>query len=179
MILGALMVHGMRPGPLLFVQHPQEVYGVFAGMFVANLLFLGLGLGGAKLFSQVLRVPNYVLSPIILVLCVVGTYALHNNMADVWIMLICGLIGYKMKEYGFTAAPIVLGLVLGELIEISLRRSLIVFDNNPLIFFTRPWSVALIILTVLGLCSPLIRSWLDNRGNGKPRAVSEAGESED
>lgn len=179
-ILGALMVHGMRPGPLLFVQHTHEVYGVFAGMFVANLLFLGLGLGGAKLFSQVLRVPNYVLSPIILVLCVVGTYALKNNMADVWIMLICGLIGYKMKEYGFTAAPIVLGLVLGELIEISLRRSLIVFDNNPLIFFTRPWSVALIILTVLGLCSPLIRSWIENRGNGKRQpVVSEIGESED
>ncbi len=94
------------------------------------------------------------LSPIILVLCVVGTYALHNNMADVWIMLVCGLIGYKMKAYGFAAAPIVLGLVLGELIEVSLRRSLIVFDNNPFVFFTRPWSLAFIILTVLGLCSP-------------------------
>ncbi len=156
-ILGALLVHGMRPGPLLFLQHTNVVYAVFVGMFVANLMFLGLGLGGAKIFSQILRVPNYVLSPIILVLCVVGTYALHNNMADVWIMLICGLIGYKMKSYGFAAAPIVLGLVLGELIEISLRRSLIVFDNNPFIFFTRPWSLAFIILTILGLCSPAIR----------------------
>src|SRR5210317_275177 len=88
-ILGALLVHGMRPGPLLFLQHTNVVYAVFIGMFLANLMFLGLGLGGAKIFSQILRVPNYVLSPIILVLCVVGTYALHNNMADVWIMLIC------------------------------------------------------------------------------------------
>jgi putative tricarboxylic transport membrane protein len=166
-ILGALLVHGMRPGPLLFVQHANEVYAVFAGMFLANIMFLGLGLGGSKIFSHLLRVPNYVLSPIILLLCVVGTYSLKNNMADVWIMLICGIVGYKMKSYGFTAAPIVLGLVLGELIEISLRRSLIVFDNNPFIFFTRPWSVALIILTVLGLCSPIIRTWFENRGAKK------------
>jgi len=163
-ILGALLIHGMRPGPLLFIQNADVVYAVFIGMFFANLMFLGLGLGGAKIFSQILRVPNYVLSPIILVLCVVGTYALHNNMADVWIMLICGLIGYKMKSYGFAAAPIVLGLVLGGLIEVSLRRSLIVFDNNPFVFFTRPWSLAFIILTVLGLCMPLITSWLGTRG---------------
>jgi len=163
-ILGALLIHGMRPGPLLFMQHADVVYAVFIGMFFANLMFLGLGLGGAKIFSQILRVPNYVLSPIILVLCFVGTYALHNNMADVWIMLICGLVGYKMKAYGFAAAPIVLGLVLGELIEISLRRSLIVFDNNAFVFFTRPWSLLFIVLTVLGLCAPFITSWLENRG---------------
>ena len=163
-ILGALLIHGMRPGPLLFMQHANVVYAVFIGMFFANLMFLGLGLGGAKIFSQILRVPNYVLSPIILVLCFVGTYALHNNMADVWIMLICGLVGYKMKAYGFAAAPIVLGLVLGELIEISLRRSLIVFDNNAFVFFTRPWSLLFIVLTVLGLCAPFITSWLENRG---------------
>ena len=157
-------MQGMRPGPLLFLQHTEVVYSVFVGMFFANLMFLFLGLAGAKLFSKVLLVPNYVLSPIILVLCMVGSYALHNNMADVWIMLICGIIGYKMKEYGFAAAPIVLGLVLGELIEISLRRSLIVFENNPLVFFTRPWSAAFIILTVLGLCSPMIRTYFENRG---------------
>ena len=172
-ILGALLVHGMRPGPLLFIQHTDVVYAVFIGMFFANLMFLGLGLGGAKVFSQILPVPTYVLSPIILVLCVVGTYALHNNMADVWIMLICGLVGYKMKEYGFAAAPIVLGLVLGELIEISLRRSLIVFDNNAFIFFTRPWALTFIVLTVLGLCSPAIRSWVERRGekNKKQQAA--------
>ncbi len=169
-ILGALLVQGMRPGPLLFLQHTDVVYSVFVGMFFANLIFLVLGLGGAKLFSKVLLVPNYVLSPIILVLCMVGTYALHNNMADVWIMLTCGIIGYKMKEYGFAAAPIVLGLVLGELIEISLRRSLIVFENNPLIFFTRPWSAAFIVLTILGLCSPAIRTWFENRGQKKVAA---------
>jgi len=168
-ILGALLVHGMRPGPLLFIQNTKVVFAVFVGMFFANLLFLGLGLGGAKVFSQILRVPNYVLSPIILVLCVVGTYALHNNMADVWIMLICGLVGYKMKEYGFAAAPIVLGLVLGELIEISLRRSLIVFENNPFVFFTRPWAAAFIFLTILGLCSPAIRTYLENRSERKAK----------
>ena len=166
-ILGALLVQGMRPGPLLFLQHTEVVYSVFVGMFFANLMFLFLGLGGAKLFSKVLLVPNYVLSPIILVLCMVGTYALHNNMADVWIMLACGIIGYKMKEYGFAAAPIVLGLVLGELIEISLRRSLIVFENNPFVFFTRPWSATFLILTVLGLCSPMIRTYIDNLGQKK------------
>jgi len=171
-ILGALLVQGMRPGPLLFLQHTEVVYSVFVGMFFANLMFLFLGLGGAKLFSKVLLVPNYVLSPIILVLCMVGTYALHNNMADVWIMLACGIVGYKMKEYGFAAAPIVLGLVLGELIEISLRRSLIVFGNNPLVFFTRPWSAAFIFLTILGLCSPMIRNYFETRGQKNKKAVA-------
>jgi len=154
----------MRPGPLLFLQHAKVVYAVFAGMFAANLIFLVLGLIGAKLFSQIIRIPNYVLNPIILVLCIVGSYALNNNMADVWIMLICGVIGYKMREHGFAAAPIVLGLVLGELIEISLRRSLIVFHNNPLIFLTRPYSALFIVLTTLGLLSPWIRNLIENRG---------------
>lgn len=163
-ILGALLVHGMRPGPLLFIQHANVVYAIFAGMFLANLIFLVVGLGGAKLFSQIIRIPNYVLTPIILVLCTVGSYSLHNNMADVWIMLISGIIGYKMREHGFSAAPIVLGLVLGELIEISLRRSLIVFGNNPFIFFIRPYSVLFLALTALGLLSPLIRSMIENRG---------------
>ncbi|MCJ7830521.1 MAG: tripartite tricarboxylate transporter permease, partial [Desulfobacterales bacterium] len=162
-ILGALLIHGLRPGPLLFVQHADVVYAIFAGMLLANLLFLGIGLGGAKLFSHIVRVPNYILNPIILTLCVVGSYALSNNMADVWIMLICGVVGYKMREYGFAAAPIVLGLVLGELIEIALRRSLIVFDNNPLVFLTRPYSLFFIILTVLGLLSPWIRSVFERR----------------
>jgi putative tricarboxylic transport membrane protein len=166
-ILGALLIHGLRPGPLLFVQHADVVYAIFAGMLLANLLFLGIGLGGAKLFSHIVRVPNYILNPIILTLCVVGSYALSNNMADVWIMLICGVVGYKMRAYGFAAAPIVLGLVLGELIEIALRRSLIVFNNNPLVFLTRPYSLFFIILTVLGLLSPWIRSAFERRAQKK------------
>jgi len=170
-ILGALLIHGLRPGPLLFIQHSKVVYSIFMGMFFANIFFLVLGMGGAKVFSQILRVPNHVLSPIILVLCVVGSYALNNNMADVWVMLVCGLIGYKMKQYGFAAAPIVLGLVLGELIEIALRRSLIVFENNPLVFFTRPWSVLFLVLTVLGLFSPVIRTFFENRGKKEKTTV--------
>jgi len=164
-ILGALLIQGLRPGPLLFVQNTKVVYSVFAGMFAANLIFLVLGLVGAKVFSQIVRVPNYILNPIIFVLCIVGSYALHNNMADVWIMLISGIIGYKMREHGFAAAPIVLGLVLGELIEISLRRSLIVFGNNFFVFFTRPYSALFIFLTALGLLSPWIRDLIENRGS--------------
>lgn len=172
-ILGALLIHGMRPGPLLFIQHVNVVYAIFAGMFLANLIFLVVGLGGAKLFSQIVRIPNFVLTPIILVLCIVGSYSLHNNMADVWIMLICGVIGYKMREHGFSAAPIVLGLVLGELIEISLRRSLIVFGNNPFVFFTRPYSALFIVLTALGLLSPMIRSLIENRGFRKNKPTQQ------
>ncbi len=163
-ILCALLVHGLRPGPLLFIQNAKVVYAVFAGMFLANLIFLGAGLAGAKLFSQIIRVPNYVLNPIILVLCAVGSYALNNNIADVWIMLVSGIIGYKMREHGFSAAPVVLGLVLGELIEISLRRSLIIFKNNPFIFFTRPYSLLFLFLTVLGFLTPWIRTLIENRG---------------
>ena len=148
-ILGALMLHGMRPGPLLFAQQPKLVYTVFMGMVLANILFLVLGLIGAKAFAQVTRISPKVLNPVVMMLCIIGCYALDLNIMDIWIMLVFGLIGFQMKKHGFSPAALVIGIILGGMIETSLRRSLMLFNNNPLIFFTRPWSALFLILLVL------------------------------
>jgi len=173
-ILGAMMIQGLRPGPLLFIQHVDLVYAIFIGMFLANLIFLVVGLVGAKAFAQVVRVPPYILTPIIMVLCVVGSYALNNNIADVWIMIVCGVVGYYMRRHGFATAPIVLGLVLGPLIEVNFRRALIIFDNNLTPFFTRPYSALFLVLTLLGLSWPYLRRLWSERDRKSPRMTGQA-----
>ncbi len=155
-ILGGLMIQGLRPGPLLFATQPKFVYSIFVAMGLANILFLVVGLVGAKGFAQVTRIPIYILNPIVMVLCLIGSYSLSNNVADVWIMLIAGLVGFVIKKAGFSPAPIVLGLVLGELIETSFRRAMLIFDNNALVFFTRPFSAIFLGLALVSVLWPFI-----------------------
>jgi len=162
-ILGGLMIQGLRPGPLLFVQQPNFIWSIFVAMAIANIFFLFAGLFGVKIFAQVTRIPINILGPIIMVLCVIGSYALHNSIADVWVMLIAGLIGSSFRKIGFSPAPIVLGMVLGELIEVSLRQTMIIFDNNLLIFFARPYSAVFLGLAVLSVLWPFIRKSFKKR----------------
>ncbi|MFZ7120123.1 MAG: tripartite tricarboxylate transporter permease [Eubacteriaceae bacterium] len=155
-ILGGLMIQGMRPGPLLFTSQPKFVYSVFVAMFIANIFFLILGLFGAKVFAQVGKIPLYILNPIILVLCFVGSFSLNNNVADVWIMVIAGFSGYFMKKVGFSGIPIALGMILGEIIEVSFRQTGTLFDNNFAVFFTRPYSAVFMFLAIISLLWPII-----------------------
>ncbi len=156
MILGALLVQGLRPGPHLFTQTPELLYAIFAAMFTANVMFLVLGLFGAKLFARVTLIPRALLWPAVFSLAAIGSYALHQTLLDVWIMLIFGLLGFVGKRYGFAAAPVIMGLILGELVERSLKQSLIIFDREWLMFFERPIVVAFFILTVVGLFWPIV-----------------------
>jgi len=162
-ILGGLMIQGLRPGPLLFVQQPKFIYSIFIAMAFANILFLVVGLFGVKLFAQVTRIPVYILSPIVMVLCVIGSYALNNNVADVWIMLIAGLIGNSIRKVGFSPVPIILGMVLGQLIEVSFRQTMVIFDSNLSIFFTRPYSAVFLCLAILSVSWPFIRKSFKKR----------------
>ncbi len=148
-ILGGLMVHGMRPGPLLFVNQPQFVYSVFMGMFISNLLLLFLGLFGVKLFANVLKIPAYILNAIVIVLCVVGSFVLRNNIADVWIMLISGVVGHTIKKAGFSPLPIIIGMVLGSIFEVSFRHTMVLFDNDLTVFFTRPYAAIFLAFTLI------------------------------
>lgn len=155
-ILGALMVHGLRPGPHLFTQTPELLYAIFASMLAANFMFLGLGLFAAKLFARVTLIPKAFLWPAVFSLALVGSYSLQQSFLDVWIMAIFGVIGYVGKRYGFSAAPVIMGLILGELVERSLKQSLIIFDHNWLRFFERPIVLTFFVLTVVSLFWPLI-----------------------
>ena len=165
-ILGALMVHGLRPGPYLFKEQPDLLYAIFLSMLVANVMFLGLGLVGAKLFARVTLVPRTFLWPSVFVLAVVGSYALTQSMIDVWVMLIFCLLGFLFRRYGFSPAPIIMGVILGELVENTLKQSLLIFEHNWWMFLERPIVVVFLVLTLMGLFGPYLVKWLMGRING-------------
>jgi len=160
-ILGALLVHGLRPGPHLFNETPTLLYGIFIAMLLANLMFMGLGLMGAKLFARVTLIPTRFLWPAVFVLACIGSYALEQAIMDVWIMVIAGLAGFFLKRFGFSAAPIIMGLILGELVESSLKQSLIMFDHSWLGFIERPIVVTFILLTAISFAMPVIGGYRD------------------
>jgi putative tricarboxylic transport membrane protein len=159
-ILAGLIVQGIRPGPHLFTEQPTLLYVVFSSMFAANLLYLVMGLGLAKLFARIALIPNPFLWPAVFVLSVVGAYAPNQSMFDVWVMLAAGIVGFLFRRYGFSPAPLIMGLVLGKMVEETLKQSLLIFDQNWLGFFSRPVVVVLFAITAAGLAAPLLlRLW--------------------
>ena len=156
-ILAGLLLHGLRPGPDLFNQQSNFVYAIFGAMFIANVLFFVFGLFGAKLFARVTLIPNNVLWPMIFTLSVVGTYSLNQSMLDVWILLAFGVIGFFMRRYGFSVVPVVIGLILGSLVEETLKQSLVIFDSNLLMLLTRPLACLFFALAALALIMSTIR----------------------
>ena len=147
-IMGGLQVHGLRPGPYLFEEQPALLYGIFFSMLLANILFLFVGVMGAKLFARISLVPQTLLWPGVFALCVVGAYGVEQSMIDVWVMLVAGLLGFVLKRHGFGPAPIIMGLVLGSLVETSLAQSMILFDQQWTGFATRPVALAFFALSL-------------------------------
>ena len=156
-LLGALIIQGLIPGPLLFINSAQFVYSVFWAFLLANVMNLCLTLATIKLWVGVLKVPQKILLPLILTLCVVGTFALRNTFFDTGIMLCFGLLAYFMKKYGFPVVPMLLAIILGPQLEEHLRMSLIIAQGNPMIFLQKPISLIFIIIAVISFASPLIR----------------------
>ena len=155
-ILAALMVHGLRPGPYLIQNTPHFVYAIFTAMFIANVMFLVIGLPGAKLFARITLIPRQFLWPAVFVFSMIGAYALHQSLFDVWVMLLSGLLGFVMLRHGFGPAPFVMGLILGRLVEENWSRSMIILDNNWFRFF-ESWIVILFfVLTLMGLFGPFL-----------------------
>ncbi|MEM2210456.1 MAG: tripartite tricarboxylate transporter permease [Nitrososphaerales archaeon] len=155
-LLGGLIFHGLRPGPLLFSQFPVFAYTVIFGAIFANISIILISPIFIRYFVKLLQIPKGILGPLILILCIGGTFAVRNNIIDVWILFIFGIIGYILEEYKWPLAPIVMGLVLGELTERNLRRSLLVSGGNPMIFFTRPISGTILAITIILLLIPLL-----------------------
>ena len=153
-ILAGLIVQGVRPGPHLFTEQPLLLYAVFSSMLLANLLYLVLGLGFAKVFARISMIPPQFLWPAVFVLSVIGAYAPNQAMAEVWVAIAFGFIGFFMRRYGFSPAPLVIGLVLGRMTEETLKQSLLIFDLNWSGFLNRPIALTLFALTVLFLLAP-------------------------
>ena len=141
-LMAAMIIHGVKPGPMIMIESPQFVYDVVAMMLFATLGILLYGMVLTKALVQVLRVPQNFIVPIIFVLCAVGSFAIAGRLFDVYVMLIFGLAGYVLRHFGYPMAPLVLGIVLGDLLEKNLRRALVLSDGDLTPFFTRPLSAA-------------------------------------
>lgn len=148
MILGGLTLHGITPGPLLFKNSGELVYGLFTGFIISTLIMLIVEYGGIRLFVKVLDVPKYILLTVVLVLCIVGTYGTNHSMFDVWTSLIFGFIGYFMSKYKYPQAPMILGLVLGRVVEENLIRGLQYTNNSFLKFFESPIAAVFMLISM-------------------------------
>ncbi|AOT72124.1 tripartite tricarboxylate transporter permease [Geosporobacter ferrireducens] len=157
-MLGALIMQGLQPGPLLFRDHGPLVYTIFAGFLMANVFMLILGLVGIRFFTKIIAIPSYILTPVIFVLCIVGSYAINNNFFDVKVMFISGIIGYLMEKLEFPASPVVLALILGPMAERELRKALIMSGGQISVLFTRPISATLLIIATITLFMPIIKN---------------------
>jgi len=156
LMLGALLVLNVIPGPLLFQDHPDVVWGLVASMYVSNLILLILNLPLVGLFVRILYVPERLLLPLIVAICVIGTYAVNFSVFDLQVMALLGLVAYYMRRNDYPLGPAILGLVLGDLMEQNLRRSLIMSRTGAMIFFTRPFTAVLIALSVLSILAPAL-----------------------
>jgi len=160
-MLGGLMMWGLRPGPLLFEKNPDFVWGLIASLYLANVLLLILNIGFIPAFVRALRMPYTILMALIIVFCVTGAYAQSNKLWDVGQMLVFGVLGYLMRKLGYSPAALVLALVLGPLAERALRQSLIISDAGLMIFLTRPISAVLVIAALAAVAVPLVRAATD------------------
>ncbi|GAA6394769.1 tripartite tricarboxylate transporter permease [Lawsonibacter sp. OA9] len=166
-LLSALTMQGITPGANLFSSGSFWVYAVMGGLFLINLFMLLQGNLCISLFAQVSRIPQSIMTPCIVVMCVMGSFAINNNIFECFVMIVFGIIGFFMKKFGFPVTPLCIALVLGKLFETNLRRSLILSKGNPFVFFTRPISCGILILAVFMLFFPIISNMRANKKKAK------------
>ena len=175
-MLGGLIIWGLQPGPMLFKEKPEFVWGLIASMYTGNIIGVLMVLAFVPFFAAILRIPFAILTPLIVVVCAIGSYAVHNSMIDIWYMLLFGVIGYVFKKLDYPLAPLVLALVLGDLAENALRQSLIMSQGSLSIFFTRPIAGAITALALLFFVLPALSPWLRRgrrtAGGEPPRLTS-------
>lgn len=158
LILAALVMHGFKPGPYLITETPHLVYAIFGAMLIANFGFLGIGLVGAKVFSYVTFIPKRFLWPSVFVFSLIGSYSFSSSFFDVWVMLLSGIIGFFMMRNGFSPAPLVMGLILGPMVEETFTQAMVIHDSSFFQFFDSGVFIIFMVLTLISLSSPF---WSD------------------
>ena len=165
-MLGGLYIHGLKPGHELFTQNANIIYAVIIGLILANILMGFFGLTMARQVVKVASIPFYILAPVIIVLSVVGSYAINNNMFDVYVMVAFGLIGYLMRKTNFSTAAVVIAMILGSMAEIGYRQAIVMSKGDVLsYYFSRPISLILMVLIALALLTPLFQKWKSHKVN--------------
>ena len=173
-LLGGMIIWGLRPGPLLFTEHPDFVWGLIGSLYIANLVALLINLAFIPLFVKILTLPFTILAPTIYVLCVIGGYAPTQTMHDVWLMFVFGVVGYLLRKLNYPVAPAVLAIVLGPLAERSLRQSLLGSQGDPMIFIERPISATCMFLALVLIGIPLVRKLMRRSRDGRIRSSGES-----
>jgi len=158
-LIGAFMIQGLQPGPLLFQQNARTVFALFAGLLIANMILFVLGMIGLRYYAKVANLPSQILGPIVLLFCFVGSYAVANSMVDVGAMLGMGVVGFFMRRYGFPGAPLVIGLILGPMVEKALRQSLALSNGDWSIFVKSPICASFIgLILFFSILLPIYRA---------------------
>ncbi|MGH7310119.1 MAG: tripartite tricarboxylate transporter permease, partial [Candidatus Rokuibacteriota bacterium] len=165
-MMGVFLIHGIQPGPLLFTRQPEQVYTLFAGMILANVLMIGLGFLAAVVFAALMRVPASLLNTFIVVFCFIGAFALRNDMADVWLTMLFGVLGFVMRRWDLPVPPMVMGIILGPMAEQYFLTAMVSHGNDLTIFVTRPVSAV-----ALGLAAAAV-AWAVGRSAKSPRRAS-------
>jgi len=156
-LLGALLIHGITPGPTLISEHPHLFWGVVASMYIGNFILLLLNLPFVPLFASILRIPKNYLIPLIVLFCITGMYTVNNSIFDVWVMLAFGLAGYLMRKASYEGAPLLLALVLGPKLEVAFRQSLMISHGSFGVFVSRPISLAFLLGAAVFLMYPVLK----------------------
>ena len=162
-LMGGLLIHGLQPGPLLFQDHANIAYGIIIAFLIANIFMFGLQSIGIKLFVRVLQIPRSFLMPFILVMCIIGAYGISGTLISAWILLFFGIFGFFLNRYGFSSAPVVLGMILGYLVESNFRRGMAMFEGDWTVFFTHPISLVFLILSLGSIAFPFYLRHLANK----------------
>jgi len=166
-VMSALIIQGIQPGVRLFIDNPEVVYAAFVSLVFINLIMFAMAFAGARSFTRILRIPQAILLPLIAVLAVLGSYGVRGNGFDLIVTFVAGLVGFAMRYAGVPVAPVVIGMVLGPILEQSLRRGLILKRGDFLAFYTdHPVALGLLIVTLLILAVPIVRSFRDMRQKG-------------
>ena len=156
-LLGALMIHGVVPGPMMISEHPDVFWGVIASMYIGNFILLLLNLPFVPFFASILRIPKKILLPLVMLFCITGMYTVNNSVNDIWLMLSMGVLGYLMRKWVYDAAPLLLALVIGPKMEVAFRQSLMLSHGDFGVFVERPFSLAFLVVTLLFLLVPSFR----------------------
>ncbi|SDW33003.1 putative tricarboxylic transport membrane protein [Aidingimonas halophila] len=173
-LMGGLLIHGLQPGPMLFDEQANIAYGIIIAFFIANIFMFSFQAVGIKLFVRVLQIPRSYLMPFILVMCMLGAYGISGTMNAVWVLLFFGVFGYFLNRHGFSSAPVVLGMILGYMVESNYRRGMTMHGGDWTVFFTRPISLCFILLSVFAIALPFYRYW---KHGGKNKTVESNAEN--
>ena len=172
-LLGALLIHGVTPGPMMIGQHPQLFWGVIASMYIGNFILLLLNLPFVPFFANILRIPKTILLPLVILFCITGMYTVNNSVFDIWMMLVFGALGFVMRKWAYEGAPLLLALVLGPKLEAAFRQSLMISHGDFGVFFNRPVSLVFLLGALIFLSAPLLKAvWRKAQGQrGKAQRV--------